>query len=49
MDLRDRTFAAFTAEVVLTAQIVHIVVVHHVDSSNALSGFWFLILTAAPL
>ena len=49
LDLRNWTFAAFTAEIVLTSSIIHFVVVHHINCSVALSWSRFLIFTAASL
>lgn len=49
LDLRNWTFAAFTAEIVLTSSIIHFVVVHHINCSVALSWSRFLIFTTASL
>jgi hypothetical protein len=49
LNLRYWAFTALTTEIVLTSQIVHFVVVHHVDSSGPLTWFRLLVFAAAPL
>jgi len=49
LNLGNGAFAPFAAQIVLTANIVQVVVIHNIDCSVSLTRFWFLVFTAASL